>query len=55
MSYQLEIRNLYKFLKLTALITFTLLIIGLLYPHFALAQPSLNTSTFNPQGILRNA
>ncbi len=55
MNYQLKIRNLYKFLKLTTLITFTLLIISLLYPDFALAQPSLNTSTFSPQGILRNA
>ena len=55
MNYQLEIRNLYKLLKLTTLITFTLLIIGLLYPDFPLAQPSLNTSTFNPQGILINA
>lgn len=55
MNYQLKIRTLYKFLKLTALTTFTLLIIGLLYPDLTLAQQSINTSTFNPQGILRNA
>jgi uncharacterized membrane protein YdjX (TVP38/TMEM64 family) len=55
LNLNLKIRTLYKFIKLTALMIFALLIVSLLHPDLALAQSSLNTSAFNPQGILRNA